>query len=189
MLMPPPELGSGKLGTPWARMHRAKRIPGSRLAAVVPGLPEDPQAPIRRLHAITMSALRGMGCSPRDSGTLALYGTPHNMAVTLCHADAAELIEHQKSPARRAAFSLVADTGPVAALGLSLSGRPKQKTEGAPGARCDRSFVDGQASCFPLCVGYFGFGTTKLNRPTSMEWSWIGASHISVSWPGAPSGW
>jgi hypothetical protein len=36
--------------------------------------------------------------------------------------------------------------------------------------------------------GYFGSGTTKLKRPTSKEWSWIGASQMRVSRPGAPLG-
>jgi hypothetical protein len=44
ILIPPPELGSGKFGTPCERMQLAKASPEPPAAAPCPGLLDDPHA-------------------------------------------------------------------------------------------------------------------------------------------------
>jgi hypothetical protein len=54
MLMLPLPPGSGKLVTPWARMHCENSSAGSAPAAVVVAPPDDPQAAIRTAHGIAI---------------------------------------------------------------------------------------------------------------------------------------
>ena len=80
-----PALGSGKLGTPWARMHRANVSARSALAAVVLGLPK-----IRRRRA--GARRRSRRARSADSGSHArvahaypFYSARHNRPITrLC---------------------------------------------------------------------------------------------------------
>lgn len=81
MLIPPPGLGSGKLGTPCERMHWASSSPKSGFVA--PSLLEDPQAASANALTKTTSMIERSRARISAPG---LYARPANNVVTpLCH--------------------------------------------------------------------------------------------------------
>jgi hypothetical protein len=67
--------GSGKLGSPCERMQRANASPGSVVAAVPVGFPDDPHAAIDRPHANASKVARARS-APVTVGT----GKPRPLA-------------------------------------------------------------------------------------------------------------